>query len=1226
MRSLSAELTAEMVSLSRTPAGTLTAERWLPRWTAKISGLSAGKLEQYAHGHAAATAVGANAGADIIFRARSGSTGAPQDGKLYIAIIKGADLASPATWDSLWSDSGTTGLMYPAWSSDSGAAYGGGIAVVVWNNSGVWTGRVFYTKASRALCCRDYNLLTGAAIGGETTIATLGSDSTQLASMQVAACRYDEVFALVTDQVETSQAAWQKKINGSVIKRYRYSGSWGLDSYAFPYHTIMEGHAVKDSEDYDSATGETTGQWGKRPCGGLAAIEIDSNTVIVAMGAIHWRRRGYWTHNAGIRSFIYHRDSGWWEPGTETDRSDFTNGQRLRLPMFARNSQIEGNQVLVWSRLVEPADFQQNEAAPAIARLREVVWARWSADGNSLTQFERLGTQDDLTSACILKANDKLYAIGWRAVYESEAAAALCTVATPLNLGDYATGFDCDWNNRLTMRVGATLHDLSPIYAGLLERGMLVRATLGTPGEQVQVAQGVIDQLSPDLAGGDSLSESATLTAAADKLLQTTVSETSGDELAHNHIYIEPPSQIKNVAASRGLWEVEPMTWPNTFFPAEYAVLNGKLAYRLKSFPYAALGGGNPGKCLTNRDDYMGTWFKDVAWLGLSPRVEGAIEASVRFGITNLQDTFTKSNQRVGDITWRTVGTVTRTNGVYTSVNWKLYNQANNQLNLQTTANQYACMAGLICHAPEVGRKYSFVWEHQSNLSLSSHIDDTTRANETFDRATYSVMGSNYLYLLVSDYNGSSWVHRDVAALSATGLTPGKPADLRMQVLGGTIYCFYRLHSTGTPNPWKFAFSWKSGRFGASRFGLVGRGHATVQWDTWYQVGCYTEVQKLSNEVDFWGIKLSDGVVDRTMEEHLRRKCWQGFTATSFNAVVNEASRMVNAGTYYNYNIPAINPTLDFKVNIPVNGNEAGVFVRGISAGSPIDTCVKIGLIAHSSAYSGGADLTYYLVKRRYTGGAEVTTAREYSPIPLKIEPAKPTPVRVTVRDNVYAVWVAGNFAGHFRDNTALGLYYGLYAVGGNAQFSQIYVPELYEVPIFAPLAANQTMAAAVSQVLNGRRIKGVFQANGSIKLSYFFIHPTGPAFKDTLTRSDLRLNDRHASVVRVEGAYTFAEYASAVMLAKGRRFQMVHNPDIYHYEFAYREAQAILTEIAEEQVEMTFEGLPDLRVEPEDQVTIQVDRQVVAGDFIVDDIRLRFEPGGKTAEMAVGVRSVVVL
>jgi hypothetical protein len=1245
VRVLSAGLTAEMDSLDRHVSTSLTAERWLPKWTAKISGLTDGKTEQYAHGHAAAVAVDANGpGEDIVFRARSGSATTPQNTGLYIQIIKGAALETPENWTT-WTYTGISGLMCPAWTVDNGNSYNGGsIAVAVWDNGGTWTGRVFYTThAAGYLRCADFNLATGAAIGGEVTIATLGT-GVQLYSMQIASCRPTEVFALLYTQVEASQAAWQKAIYGTTVQGYAYSGSWAPSSWPFPYHTLMDGGLVKDTSNYDSGGTLTAAQWGKRPCGGLAVSEVDANTVVVTFGAIHWRRRGYWTNNTGLRSFIYHRNSGWWEQGAEVDKCDFVSAQRIKLPMFARGCQVDGNNIIVWSRLVEPSNFQQTEAAPSLARVRDVVFARLSADGRYFTHFERLGEQDDFTAASLVKVNhaggQKLYALGWRSVSESDMAAAVGDVDYPLNLGDYATSWNLTVNNRLGMTLGVNMHDAAPIYAGDLEYGMLVRANFGLPGEVVQVGQGRIDQISAALqSSGNQIAGSATINAVADKSLQGTVAEAIGDELAHNQFYVEPTNPIKHVAVSRGKWIVESMLWPENQFHGVYTSLNGKWAYRLKSFPYALatlINKNNPGSCLTSRPDYMGTWFKNIVWLGANPRVEGMIEASVRFGITRVeQENAVFDPVTVGDIPYRTEITVNKANGVYTSVNWRFYNNDNNELQLQSTPNQRACMAGVICHAPEVGRKFSFIWEYGTPLADYTHIEDTQRSTETFDNASVTHTGANILYLIESDFDstGANWVHKEVAYCPATGLTPGKPADLRMQVLGGTIYCFYRPHATdaeiaaGTQPNWQFAFSFKSGRFGASQFGLVGRAMATIQWDTWMDLKRQYTVEKLVNEVDFWGIRVSDAVMDRTMEEHLTRRCWQGWTPTVFTPKVNNDARTVNSGASYNYAIEAINPTIDFNVNIPGATNEAGVFLRGIDPTTPTNTCIKIGLVAHSTTNAASTTVYYYAVKRRFSGGSEVVSAREYAPSPLIFYPGLPIPVRVTVRGNVYAVWVGGNFVGYFQDSTALGVYFGLYSTGGNASFTKVYVPELYETPMFEPVSVGQTMAAAVNQILNGRRIKAVVRWDGSVKFGYFFEHDTGLSFSDTILSSTQQTNDRFLSVVRVDGgSYTWAEYQSAALLAKGRHFQAVHKPDIFHWEFAYREALAIAQEAGERQINATFDILPDLRVEPEDQHEFIVPGQDVAGDYIIDDIRFDVAPAQEKAAMTFGVRGAVVL
>jgi hypothetical protein len=568
--------------------------------------------------------------------------------------------------------------------------------------------------------------------------------------------------------------------------------------------------------------------------------------------------------------------------------------------------------------------------------------------------------------------------------------------------------------------------------------------------------------------------------------------------------------------------------------------------------------------------------------------------------------------------------TPVKSNSVITQLQWRTDSYSGSIWN---TVAQFACMAGLICHAPEVGRKYAFVWEHQSNFGTSSHTDDTW-TRENFDRADYSShgTGSNRLYLVVSDYDGSNWINKSVVGgITATGLTPGYPADLKMQVLGGTIFCYYRPHSTGTPNQWQFAFSYKAGRFGAGRFGLVGRGHAGIMWNL-FQSGIQ-KIARYDNVVDFWNIKLSDATMDRTMEDHLRRYCWRGYTASEFRAEVNEASRVVNSGVVYSYGKPAENITIDFKMSIPANGNEGGVVVRGVSSGSPGNTCVRIGLVPHSTANSAANAINYYAVKRRYESGAEVTAAREYSPLAVQLVPGVPVPVRVTVRGPLYSIWIAGNYAGHFTDETALGLYFGLYAVGGNVSFSNIYVGELYEVPGMAILETNQAMSDAIQRFIGRRRIKGFYKYDGTLKFSYFLSHDSGPAQNNNMWQSAIQRNPRYLSKVRVQGSKAYAIFQSKTLARRGQRFQVVDNSEIVLREFAYKEAQAILTETAEQQQQATFTGLPDLRLDPEDQVEVTVTYQSVAGDFLVEDIQFGVKMGDNPdSSMTLVTRQAVAL
>ena len=291
-RTLSTTLNTEMNSLDRSPVSKVTVERWLPEWEAKISGLSGGALEQYAHGHSAATAT--VSGETVLLRARSGSFASPQNGTLYVAVIRDANLDTPANWDSLFSSTGITGLMYPAWSANSGASHGGSISVV---DSGT-NFRVFYTKSDGTVRYVDVSY-TG-TVGSETTVASLGTGA-QLASMQIAAYLPTELFVMVTESVESSVAAgWQPPTYATTIRWYTFSGSWAYNT-SFTNQPIIEAGLQRDAPDLGSDFSNTSDagirtQWGKRPCGGLAATQLDSQNILVSVYNIQWRRHGYDTH------------------------------------------------------------------------------------------------------------------------------------------------------------------------------------------------------------------------------------------------------------------------------------------------------------------------------------------------------------------------------------------------------------------------------------------------------------------------------------------------------------------------------------------------------------------------------------------------------------------------------------------------------------------------------------------------------------------------------------------------------------------------------------------------------------------------------------------------------------------------------------------------------------------------------------------------------------------
>ncbi|MCL4301140.1 MAG: hypothetical protein KJ077_35740 [Anaerolineae bacterium] len=1714
---LSPTLTAEMNSLSRRHASRATVERWLPEWSPKISGLTANKYEQYAHGHAACVAPNGNgAGEDILFRARSGSTADPFSGVLHISVLKGTDLDDPTRWDEAgkWTNTAIGNLMRPAWynNAETVPASNGGSIAAVWSGTKF---RVFCFYTSGHLVYLDFDP-NGTYLGGNT-VASFSTDTYSLTSMQLASCRYTEVFALRTELVEASEASWHKPIYGSHIHRYEGDGASWADSPAFPFHNQAEAALVRDgqlkygSAGYEWGSGaatDTINQWGKRPCGGLAANEIDSNTVVVSAGFTFWQRYGYNTHNQGIFTFRYHRNSAQWERGVEVDLSDYVT-ERLDYALFARGSQVEaGSQVLVWSRYVEPSDYDQLEASMSLPRVREVVYAKFDPSGRALTQYQYLGDPQELSGAAILAVthagSKKLYALGWRSVLESPPAALLGSVPAPDDLELVCDGWQTSVNNRYGMSVDLNVADAGALFQpdSPLQAGRLVKIYAGTPEEQIQLGQGLVDTISPAFSL-EQENHRAKLTARAEKGLLDPRSEELTEILPQNTQYIAPSDPIAHIANHKGYWETVRMEWPNKFFGA-YTHVEGKTAYRLKSFPYAWTGGGapgtvgNPGEVLNQRAQHKGTWWNDAAWTDLSPMVDGSIEATVRFGDVNGAPDFEFYDRNKIQV----FATVQRNNGKITYIQWHTGGYGGPVWN---TVQQNACMAGLICHAVEMNKKFSFVWEsntkdgglrpvyeswelHPDRLyedppyyadrvpaswegqpkpfSASSHTDDTWKA-ETMDRCDFRgyPLGENRFYLVLSDYDDSDpdwqkngkWIHRVVAGgIGVAGLVPGQPADLKMVVSGGTIYCFCRPHRQDgqAPAQWSFVLSYKSGRFGAGRFGIVGRGHAGIQWDAFY----YAYAQKnplptgrnkiplYDNYVDFWDIKVSDCVMDRPLEEVLRRRCWQGFTPTEFRSLVNEPALALAGGTSRSFNVPGYllnnsyqipdklalhhpetmisgsqwlsdagsgaalsgyhalvngpwagikakevregstnlvynhdlsgtytnglaqsctlsnaggtvavsqntdpayigigassqkaifaghnsdfvqfqranltnnttytwylrfylvsgkarinvwkgstsysqafttpgwntftytgatdatgsnwtflimstvadggatvyvdqaqieaksaytgliggdlpgctwsgtprgstssrtrssinldaaaslisganqlsfrvlwqpfyaasatwptaggtytlfdacgngdnnnrimvrfdpasstfrvylngtfyltspvqtfaayawqeivvtldyaadsyklyingvlaatstaaliaptlntwqlganyvgtsttghgayaeyavwgrvlsqaeitalrnqqyevssalngveNLTIDYKMTLSAMGGEAGVICRAVDRFNlTAKQHVRLGLVVNGGLPAAGGTVTSYLVKRVYDVDGngnpyEVLAERDYAPSPIYLHNAWPLPVRVTVRGNIYSLWIAGNYIGHFVDDTSGGVYFGLYALGATATFSNVYVPELYEVLENSTLEVNQTIFDAIKSMLGKRAIKGVFQPSGSLKLSYFETHETGPTFQDTLTRSAVRLSDRFFSIVRVDGAYTWATYASEVLLKLGRRFMQASFPDIFHREFAYKEARNLCLRAAEEQVQSTFAGLPDYRVQPEDKIEVVVAQQSIAGHFLVDDVSHTFQmdQDDPQADSEVSTRQFVVI
>ena len=1298
------QLDAELNSLIRKPASTVTVTRFLPEWSEKVNGMSG---LHFAHGHAAK----ATADGTIIIRARYNSA------YLYYSVISGDDLDAPETWDSLWAQS----VQYTPranFTTDTGQFgwWGGAIDIAIWDNGGTPTARIFFFTIdvfgdySRDLRYIDVDLVAKTA-SGATTITTLPQTPTPLqneSSLQIACTKHTEVFLTRNEQVEPSitnaEDGWQVwSVWGTKIHRWYHNGSTWVDDASFHFHTNAESGLYRDdafqSNSFaNSNAADTLLQLGTRPCGGLAAWEIDANTVVVALGRTYWRRYGYNTHTQSIQAFICYRGTGHWERVWEAGNADFEDRFRLDYDGFAKSSTVGAYKILVWSRFLEPSDYEQDYGKELMPRHLEAVYAILTPDGRHLTSWQYLGPAETMTAANIVKANDKLYAIGWQSVYESPLALILDPDTTQETIELASNGWTYQRGNRWNMEVTLNVADASKLFVedSAFKSGSLVRVNYGTQAHQVQVAQGFLDLATPSVSLAQR-SHKGKFKARADKVLLDTRAEATDDILPQETRYIKPVDPVVGITVQRGNWTLAKGAWDTTWFGGQYG-MGDRAVWRLMSFPYAWTGGdsgrGDPGECLNMRPEYKGSWWNEVCYVAGIPMVDGMIQATFRCGAINNKANFDfyerKGNHVYTTINWYKDPSQINT-GLITSINWRTGGYGGS---IYDTPHQSAVMAGLVFHSFDAFKKYFFCWEVDTSadetyrsydlrytkyagqnpdfldrvpaswdglpkpFSASSHTDDTWKP-ETMDRCDFRgvTLGANRLYLIVSDYDerdtnwraNNKWVHRAVLDAPATGLIPGRPAELRIQILGGALNCYYRSYvadEVGTKNQWQTAFSlpYKASRFGAGRMGIVSRAHAGVQWDDYYypyktNPRGYEHVIACDNYVDVWNVRTSDCELDRPMEDIARKRLWQGFTPSTYRSLVNESQRQVASTTYFYNNAPVENLTVDFQLSIPDNGSttadgsvkEAGIFCRGIDFNNPTNECIRLGLVASTVVNTQGTTIKCWVVKRYYSGGNEQAAYRDYAPIPIQLPPNTSTiPIRITVRGPVYTVWVAGNYCGHFLEDIELGSWWGLYARNCTATFKNIHVSELYEVPEFSTVEVSKTFKDAVNQIIGKRKIKGMWTPTGELKLSYFEDHEDGGDLRDSITQSNLQGSDRHASLVRVDGAGTWAIYFSANMMLLGRRPEQYDIPDIYYREICRKVAKMICAEAAEQRRQPTFVGLPDPRVEPEDEITAFVSWQNLAGQVIVDDISHTFKldpnPDNCTDEQTYSTRQKVIL
>jgi hypothetical protein len=215
---------------------------------------------------------------------------------------------------------------------------------------------------------------------------------------------------------------------------------------------------------------------------------------------------------------------------------------------------------------------------------------------------------------------------------------------------------------------------------------------------------------------------------------------------------------------------------------------------------------------------------------------------------------------------------------------------------------------------------------------------------------------------------------------------------------------------------------------------------------------------------------------------------------------------------------------------------------------------------------------------------------------------------------------------GHFHLDEELGQYFGLYTLGQDAYFSDFRLAELHDVFDNATLDPNQTMMDAIKGAIGRRHIKGVWRPSGELLISRFTDHDTGPTLQDGILQNTYEQTDRFYSTVEVQGASQRASYTSSNLQRRGRHYGQFNNPDIMTVEGCFREAQFIIQEWAERMKQISIDALPDLRLEPEDDIQEIVAEQVINGTFLVDDVMIMFDLRQRQSRMQVSARQQFIL
>jgi hypothetical protein len=1061
-------------------------------------------------------------------------------GVLYFACI--TDLSDPSAWEGEWAAVPGASVVPPAY----GYALKPGQMALAADGNGLV--RIFYFSSYSAGYYKLY-VAESSNWGGTWSVSAI---SPQVVvpdySAQVVAVSPTEVY--YTQVVTAFDRSFQGKPStlSSVMGRLTHNGSaWVLDE-----NWPMKGRVYFHRSERDTTV------WGQPTWAGLGAAIRPDGRRLLATGALFQDILAWGASQQGLHTFVYDKNANLWWEGQTVRGADYSD-DAWYFQTFARASVVNGRLVVIFQSEEESTDLRQTDIYQVVPRRYEIAYA-WSLDGDRFTEPQVITTDArNVGAGPIIFANDTLYMVSWLHVMVADATHVF-GVSNPTE--QPVTG----WNVSQTGREPNMQLALSAPGTFSGQPGDLVRIYAGDKDGTVQVAQGYIDSVEPDLTAG---SHAVQVNALTMKPLADIVARDNLDWVPQATTLISP-NDMGQVMVDKGQWTVTKPSW-----------LSRNVL------------------CIQSWDDTIGYDWHQVALFTHPKVLNGAAEATVRLGLHQYGPGVNYGTPGNPDTWFPAPGgpssscRVLVQNGVTTQ--WAAQNYGSW---ITDTINQEA--VGFVARADAGNRCYIFAWEpglhqwtHDHNYGGSAKIDSYAPG------LSAATTINNALCLYLFEYDDSAKVrYITLLQMVSMPITPGDIACMRMELYHGTIRCLYKTQAATT---WTTAFTYTAGAaFGAGRFGAYGRGMNGVEGPTGLK-------QEVRNRGWMWDIQVASDESAIIVEDVVKDFAWKAGVEIETRDLLNDASRTPGAAYLYP-DLGMTNPVIEANVSFPA-GVESGFVVRATNDGN--------------GAYLGitpGASTAL----RFYTKAGGATTYQRTIPCLCSIAAGVPVPIRVVAVDAWYSVFVGKRLLGSFYLTYSNGIQVGIF---GTATFTNVRVPELYEVPPFATLDAGQAIGDAISGFLAKRRIRRFATWDGTIRFSYFQTRDRAGANVNRMLRNTVYKSDRAISHCRVNGAAGWAEYKSPSLLQDGRRFKVVDMPDILSREGMYIEARTIVRESGEMLEQNNFMGYPDLTLEPEDVVPITVTAQGISGDYIVDDLSLVLsnEDGKLKLVQQVGTRQFYV-